>query len=167
MMHPFSIKKIVTVATALLAFHLSTAQTFQVFKGDTINRISKNGKQEGIWRKYYKNDSLFSEGSYKNGIRVGVHRTFYMNGKPQAGPDRIARHAGRAITTVYKSMSDCVMRRRPLHGFKVAANLRAEVDSSYNGRSGRYASPARASDCSKSRAEQPSMNAANDILPKA
>jgi hypothetical protein len=90
-----------------------------------------------------------------------------VNGKPQAGPDRIARHAGRAITTVYKSMSDCVMRRRPLHGFKVAANLRAEVDSSYNGRSGRYASPARASDCSKSRAEQPSMNAANDILPKA
>jgi hypothetical protein len=90
-----------------------------------------------------------------------------VNGKPQAGPDGIARHAGRAIATVYKSMSDCVMPRRPLHGFKVAANLRGEVDSSYNGRSGRYANLARASDCSKSRAEQPSMNAANDILPKA
>ena len=60
-----------------------------------------------------------------------------------------------------------IMRRRPPHGFKVAASLRAEVDSSYDGRSGRYASLARASDCSKSRPEQPSMNAANDILPKA
>jgi hypothetical protein len=45
--------------------------------------------------------------------------------------------------------------------------FRAVADPSDDGRSGCRDSLAKANDCSKSRAEQPSMSAANDLLPKA
>ena len=59
-------------------------QTFQVFKGDTINRIDAKGQKQGLWRKYYSTDSLFSEGKYKDNIPVGTFMSYHKNGKVQA-----------------------------------------------------------------------------------
>src|SRR5436190_23763750 len=63
---------------------ISTAQTFNVFKGDTINRTDKKGLKQGLWKKYYSNDTLFSEGVYKNNIHTGIFKTYYKTGKPQS-----------------------------------------------------------------------------------
>ena len=59
------------------------AQTFQVFKGDTINRRDASGKQQGIWRKYYQNDTLASEMQFYYGRHTGAFRTYSPEGKLQ------------------------------------------------------------------------------------
>jgi antitoxin component YwqK of YwqJK toxin-antitoxin module len=61
----------------------SSGQTFQVFKGDTINRRDALGKQQGVWRKYYKNDTLASEMFFRNGRHENSFRTFSESGKLQ------------------------------------------------------------------------------------
>lgn len=68
----------------VLLFTGSSAQTYQVFKGDTINRVDAKGKKQGLWRKYYSNDTLFSEGIYKNGKHFGTFNTFHKNGQRQS-----------------------------------------------------------------------------------
>lgn len=69
----------------LLAVHSPiSGQTFQVFKGDTINRLDAKGQKQGLWRKYYPTDTLFSEGVYKNSMHTGTFRSFHPNGKLQA-----------------------------------------------------------------------------------
>src|SRR6185503_2152049 len=60
------------------------AQTFQVFKGDTINWRDKAGLKQGIWRKYYSTDTLCSESAFKNGRHVGSFKTWYKSGKLQS-----------------------------------------------------------------------------------
>ena len=61
-----------------------SAQKFNIFKGDTINRSNTKGLKQGVWKKYYSNDVLFSEGVYKDGKHTGTFRTFYKSGKPQS-----------------------------------------------------------------------------------
>lgn len=71
----------------LIATLISTvgiAQTFQVFKGDTINRLDKQKQKQGLWRKYFQTDTLFSEGVYENNVPVGVFYSYHPNGKIQA-----------------------------------------------------------------------------------
>lgn len=75
-------KFIAVISLCLFAFGLS-AQTFQVYKGDTINRRDASGKQQGIWRKYYKNDTLASEMFYRSGKHYGAFRTYSEKGKLQ------------------------------------------------------------------------------------
>jgi antitoxin component YwqK of YwqJK toxin-antitoxin module len=60
------------------------AQTYKVFKGDTINRVDAKGKKQGLWRKYYSNDTLFSEGYYKDSKHIGTFNTFHRNGVRQS-----------------------------------------------------------------------------------
>ena len=60
------------------------AQKFNIFRGDTINRVDQKGLKQGIWRKYYSNDVLFSEGVFNNGKHVGTFKTYYKSGKPQS-----------------------------------------------------------------------------------
>lgn len=62
----------------------ASAQKYNVFKGDTINRTDAKGLKQGLWRKYYSNDVLFSEGVYVNGKHSGTFRTYYKSGKPQS-----------------------------------------------------------------------------------
>lgn len=70
---------------ALLLGNLAApAQKYSVFKGDTINRSDAKGRKQGVWKRYYANDTLFSEGQYKDGKAIGTFRTFYKNGKQQA-----------------------------------------------------------------------------------
>jgi uncharacterized protein len=57
------------------------AQKFNVYKGDTINRIDKKGLKQGNWRKYYPNDTLFYEGFYTNDQRIGKFIHYYKDGK--------------------------------------------------------------------------------------
>src|SRR4051812_26788308 len=68
----------------VLCSTFSSAQTYKVFKGDTINRIDLKERQQGLWRKYYPNDTLFSEGNYKDGKRVGTFHTYHKNGVRQS-----------------------------------------------------------------------------------
>lgn len=54
-----------------------------MFKGDTINRKDAKGKQ-GVWRKYYRTDTLCSETQFLNDKVVGNSRTWYESGKIKA-----------------------------------------------------------------------------------
>lgn len=62
----------------------ATAQQFQVFKGDTINRKDLKGLKQGTWRKYYRTDTLCSETFFVNDKPVGISRTWYESGKLKA-----------------------------------------------------------------------------------
>lgn len=63
---------------------VSSGQSYRIFKGDTINRTDKAGKKQGIWRRYYENDQLFSETYFKNNIPSSETRTWYRTGELQA-----------------------------------------------------------------------------------
>jgi len=76
-------KKIIFLSFLLTGI-IASAQTYQVFKGDTINRRDKKNLPQGVWKKYYPTDTLFSECVFNNGKRVGVCRTYYKSGKPQS-----------------------------------------------------------------------------------
>ena len=65
-------------------YSISSAQTYNVFKGDTINRTDSKGLKQGLWKKYFSNDTLFSEGVYKNNIHTGTFKTYYKSGKTQS-----------------------------------------------------------------------------------
>lgn len=59
------------------------AQDYRVFKGDTINRTDAKGQKQGVWKRYYDNDQLFSESMYKNNKAVGSTNMFYKSGEKQ------------------------------------------------------------------------------------
>lgn len=40
----------------------------------------KNGLKDGLWREYYNNGQLKSEGSYSNGYKEGLHKEWFENG---------------------------------------------------------------------------------------
>ncbi len=46
------------------------------FAGELIK-----GKRNGLWKAYYKNGNLWSEGVFKNGIGEGYSHVFHANGK--------------------------------------------------------------------------------------
>lgn len=79
-----AMKKLLPLLVFFYSVNFISAQTFQVFKGDTINRIDNKGLKQGVWKKYYSNDTLFSEGVYKNGAHTGIFRTYHRNGKLQS-----------------------------------------------------------------------------------
>ncbi|MEZ5068366.1 MAG: hypothetical protein R2847_07665 [Bacteroidia bacterium] len=59
----------------------ASAQTFMVFKGDTINRKDSKGQKQGVWKKYYRNDQLFSETVFKDDKQTGTTSFYYESGK--------------------------------------------------------------------------------------
>ena len=66
---------------AILVTTPAFAQKYVVFQGDTINRTDAKGQKQGIWRKYYKSDKLFSEGRFVNDLQVDTFRTYYETGE--------------------------------------------------------------------------------------
>ncbi|HQQ12452.1 MAG TPA: hypothetical protein PK855_04780 [Bacteroidales bacterium] len=40
-----------------------------------------NGQRDGLWKYYYEDGTLWSEGAYKNGIRHGKSKLFYPGGQ--------------------------------------------------------------------------------------
>ncbi|MBL0341832.1 MAG: hypothetical protein IPP71_13390 [Bacteroidetes bacterium] len=62
---------------------ISVSQDFKIFKGDTINRTDAKGLKQGAWKRFYDNDQLFSETTFKNGKPVSSTLTFYKSGEKQ------------------------------------------------------------------------------------
>ncbi|HMW09409.1 MAG TPA: hypothetical protein PKI54_04135, partial [Bacteroidia bacterium] len=74
--------KIIAVIFYLLFFTgIIHAQTFVVFKGDTINRKDTKGLKQGVWKKFYRTDSLFSVTTFKDNKQTGTTKFFYESGK--------------------------------------------------------------------------------------
>ena len=74
--------KQILLAGCLFLFILnSSGQTYQVFKGDTINHKDKKGLKQGLWRKYYMTDTLCSETHFIDDKPSGISRTWYESGK--------------------------------------------------------------------------------------
>src|SRR5436190_4910264 len=96
-------KAYICFCLSLLLMSTAGAQTYKVFKGDTINRIDKQKRQQGLWRKYYSTDTLFAEGRYKDGVRIGTHRTFYPSGKPEAVLQYTAGTGNCTVEFMYES----------------------------------------------------------------
>ena len=43
--------------------------------------LSANEKRDGLWKSYYRDGVVWSEGEYNNGIREGKTVTYFANGK--------------------------------------------------------------------------------------
>ena len=76
-------RNIILVLGLLLSVS-SFSQDFKVFKGDTINRKDAKGLKQGVWRKYYRTDTLCSETRFLNDKPVGISKTWYDSGKIKA-----------------------------------------------------------------------------------
>ena len=99
-------KKIYPILVFLLSFSgFINAQSYEIYKGDTINVIDNNnfkqgywikhkpyseekitegnyidGKKEGLWKSYYSNGSLKSEITFRHGEKYGKAKIFFENG---------------------------------------------------------------------------------------
>lgn len=70
-------KQICVLMMCCLWALVSNAQKFEIYKGDTINRKDNKGLKEGVWRKYYRTDTLCSESVFLNDKPINVSRTWY------------------------------------------------------------------------------------------
>lgn len=105
-----NIKQLITFSIIILAFIACNKTTIVVieehengepkivreyFKNDTTNYKETqyhignikflegrciNGKREGVWRAWYEDGKLWSEGSFKDGKNNGKHVNYYENG---------------------------------------------------------------------------------------
>ena len=78
---------LIVVMTSILMFTAgieTKGQSYRIFKGDTINRTDQDGKKQGMWRRYYENDQLFSETYFKDNIPSSETKTWYRTGEVQA-----------------------------------------------------------------------------------
>ena len=98
-------KTVLTVVLCLLFFPFLKAQSYEIFKGDTVNVIDKNnlrqgywiihkpyceeklqegnyidGKKEGLWISYYSDGKKKSEITYRHGEKYGKAKTYFENG---------------------------------------------------------------------------------------
>ena len=60
---------VVLCIIALLSFNFSVAQT-------AINQLDSNGKNHGVWRKYYTNNRIRYQGQFDHGKEIGTFK-FY------------------------------------------------------------------------------------------
>ena len=76
-------KKMYLIAMIILSVLFAEAQKapYQIFNGDTINRVDAKGLKQGEWRKYYRTDTLYSRTFFINNKPVGVTKTWYESGK--------------------------------------------------------------------------------------
>ncbi|MEN9443578.1 MAG: hypothetical protein RIS47_468 [Bacteroidota bacterium] len=78
--------KRIYIFIALLAFQYgSLAQKFELYKGDTINRIDLANLRQGKWIEFYeKSKKVNALGSYIDNRKDGLWKTYYENGVLQA-----------------------------------------------------------------------------------
>ncbi len=75
-------KKFYPILVFLLCFSGFThAQSYEIYKGDTINVIDNNNFKQGYWvnHKPYSEEKI-SEGNYIDGKKEGLWKSFYSNG---------------------------------------------------------------------------------------
>jgi len=72
------------ILVIILGCEAVQAQSYKVFKGDTINRVDSKGKKQGVWKRYYENDQLFSVANFKDDVALGTTTTYYKTGERQS-----------------------------------------------------------------------------------
>ncbi len=62
---------------ALTFFSEALSQSFELYRGDTINRTDKNRQKQGKWIHFFRNPKTIREiGPYKNGRKTGQWKTY-------------------------------------------------------------------------------------------
>lgn len=79
------LKRILFSILILLSNSILLAQpAFNIYNGDTINRVDSKGQKQGIWMKFYPTDTVFYRGQFKNGKPVGTFIHYNANGTKQS-----------------------------------------------------------------------------------
>jgi antitoxin component YwqK of YwqJK toxin-antitoxin module len=57
-------------------------QTYELYKGDTVNKTTVDGKKVGRWVSFFENNktTIEKDGFYDNNRKSGVWKTYYKNG---------------------------------------------------------------------------------------
>jgi antitoxin component YwqK of YwqJK toxin-antitoxin module len=65
-----------------LGFHSAHSQSFEIYKSDTINRLSVDEKKHGLWISFFDTEKKMIEsiGQYDANRKTGVWKTYYPNG---------------------------------------------------------------------------------------
>lgn len=82
-------KKILYILLPIFVCSISSAQSYTIDKGDTINVIDENNLKQGFWRIFgkmkklpgYEPDQVVEEGNYESSRKQGLWKTFFPNGK--------------------------------------------------------------------------------------
>jgi len=63
-----------------------SGQTFDIYKSDTINRTSVDGKKTGHWIVFFENSNqvIEKEGYFSDNRKTGIWKEYYLNGNPKS-----------------------------------------------------------------------------------
>ncbi|MCB9360649.1 MAG: toxin-antitoxin system YwqK family antitoxin [Flavobacteriales bacterium] len=82
-------KKLIYIIFPIFICSISTAQSYHIENGDTINMIDENNLKQGFWRIFgkmkklpgYEPDQVVEEGNYESSRKQGIWKFFFANGK--------------------------------------------------------------------------------------
>jgi antitoxin component YwqK of YwqJK toxin-antitoxin module len=82
-------KKLLILLLISFCFSDTFSQSYELFKGDTINKTDANRRRQGYWRvkaepmkhQGYQPGSLVEEGKYQNSRKEGIWKKYYPSGK--------------------------------------------------------------------------------------
>lgn len=82
-------RKILYILLPVFVCSISSAQSYTIDKGDTINVIDENNLKQGFWRIFgkmkklpgYEPDQVVEEGNYESSRKQGLWKNFFPNGK--------------------------------------------------------------------------------------
>lgn len=79
-------KKLSFILIIILAVNPLFSQSFEVYKGDTINYTDFEGKKQGKWIYFDTNNygKIIKEGIYVNNKKEGIWKSYYKNGNLKA-----------------------------------------------------------------------------------
>ncbi len=80
-------------------------KSFQIYQGDTINRVDISGKKQGLWIYFndkYKN-KIVQKGFYKDGRKEGLWEIYYPNGNLKAKITYRDNRQYGPVTTYYEN----------------------------------------------------------------
>src|SRR5262249_7675170 len=72
-----AMKHVCSFFILLLACFNTSAQTFEMMDGDTINLTDADGKKQGFWRYFWSNGDLKYEVFYENNEKEGLEIRYY------------------------------------------------------------------------------------------
>ncbi len=85
-------KKLIYILIPIFVCSISTAQSYSIHNGDTINVIDENNLKQGFWRIFgkmsnlpgYDPDQVVEEGNYENSRKQGIWVKFFTSGKKKS-----------------------------------------------------------------------------------
>lgn len=126
-------KKVLLTSTLIFAINcvFAVSQSFEIYKGDTVNYTDANGKKqghwiywyttggqvkeegefknsrkEGLWTKYYENGNLWSEITYKNNKSAGPYTTYFSNGQVEESGEFYGSGKGKNVGDFVRYFED-------------------------------------------------------------